>query len=43
MKKEYDLSKIKRRRNPCLINLYLRDCMQSHRKLQLKWRTAESR
>ena len=70
MKNEYDLSKMKRRRNPYarrlkkqvtirmgvdiieyfktmaaetgipyqnLINLYLRDCVQSHRKLQLEW------
>ena len=70
MKKEYDLSKMKRRRNPYakrlkkqvtirmgvdiieyfkamaqetgipyqkLINLYLRDCVQSHRKLKLEW------
>lgn len=70
MKKEYDLSKMKSRRNPYakrlkrqvtirmgvdiveyskgmaeetgipyqnLINLYLRDCVQSQRKLRLKW------
>jgi uncharacterized protein (DUF4415 family) len=70
MKKEYDLTKMKARRNPYakrlkkqltirmgvdiiayfkgmagqtgipyqnLINLYLRDCVQSQRKLQLKW------
>lgn len=70
MKKEYDLSKMKRRRNPYasrlkkqvtirmgtdiisyfkamaeetgipyqkLINLYLRDCVEHHRKLSLKW------
>jgi len=70
MKKEYDLSKMKSRRNPyakrlkkqvtirmgidiidyfktmaeetgipyqSLINLYLRDCMQSGRKLRTKW------
>ena len=70
MKKEYDLSKMKKRRNPYasrlkkqvtirmgtdiiayfkamaeesgipyqnLINLYLRDCVERHRKLNLKW------
>ena len=70
MKAEYDLTTMKRRRNPYaarlkkqltirmgldiiehfkrmaaetgipyqnLINLYLRDCVQSHRKLHLKW------
>ena len=70
MKKKYDLSKMKSRRNPYakqlkkqvtirmgsdiieyfkemsketgipyqnLINLYLRDCVESNRKLQLKW------
>jgi uncharacterized protein (DUF4415 family) len=70
MKKEYDLSKMKRRKNPYakrlkkqvtirmgvdiieyfkemsvttgipyqnLINLYLRDCVQSGRKLQMEW------
>ena len=70
MKKQYDLTTMKRRRNPYakrlkkqltirmgldiiehfkrmaeetgipyqnLINLYLRDCVQSQRKLQLKW------
>ena len=70
MKNEYDLSKMKRRRNPYakrlkkqvtirmgvdiieyfkamaqetgipyqnLINLYLRDCVLSHRKLKLEW------
>jgi len=70
MKAEYDLSKLKARKNPCasklkkpvtmrlsedvveyfkgmaeeagipyqsLINLYLRDCLASHRKLQIKW------
>jgi len=70
MKAEYDLSKMKRRRNPYasrlkkqvtirmgtdiiayfkalseksgipyqnLINLYLRDCVEHHRKLDLKW------
>ncbi len=70
MKKEYDLSKMKRRKNPYakrlkrqvtirmgvdiidyfkamaeetgipyqnLINLYLRDCVQSERKLQMEW------
>jgi uncharacterized protein (DUF4415 family) len=70
MKKEYDLSKMKKRRNPYasrlkkqvtirmgtdiityfkslaeesgipyqnLINLYLRDCVEHHRKLSLKW------
>ena len=70
MKKEYDLTKMKSRKNPYskqlkkqvtirmgsdiieyfkemsketgipyqnLINLYLRDCVQSNRKLQLKW------
>jgi len=70
MKKEYDLSKMKSRRNPYarrlkkqvtirlgvdiidhfkamaeetgipyqnLINLYLRDCVQSNRKLRMKW------
>ena len=70
MKKEYDLSKMKGRRNPyarrlkkqvtirmgtdiieyfkalaeetgipyqSLINLYLRDCVQNERKLQLTW------
>ncbi|MFH0953958.1 MAG: CopG family antitoxin [Verrucomicrobiota bacterium] len=70
MRKEYDLSKMKSRRNPYakrlkkqltirmgvdiityfkamatrtgipyqnLINLYLRECVQSGRKLQLKW------
>jgi uncharacterized protein (DUF4415 family) len=70
MKKEYDLSKMKKRRNPYasrlkkqvtirmgtdiityfkslaeesgipyqnLINLYLRDCVENHRKLSLKW------
>ena len=70
MKTEYDLSKMKSRRNPYakrlkkqltirmgldiiehfkqmagetgipyqnLINLYLRDCVQSQRKLQMKW------
>lgn len=70
MKKEYDLTKLKRRRNPYaarlkkpvtirlgvdiiahfksmtettgipyqnLINLYLRDCVLSKRKLHLKW------
>jgi uncharacterized protein (DUF4415 family) len=70
MKAEYDLSKMKRRKNPYasrlkkpvtirmgedvidyfkdmaeevgmpyqkLINLYLRDCVQSHRKLKMKW------
>jgi uncharacterized protein (DUF4415 family) len=70
MKKEYDLTKMKSRKNPYakklkkqitirmgvdiieyfqkqaeetgvpyqnLINLYLRDCVQTHRKLSLKW------
>jgi len=70
MKKEYDLSKMKSRRNPYtrrlkkqvtirlgldvidhfkamaeetgipyqnLINLYLRDCVRSNRKLRMKW------
>ena len=70
MKKEYDLSKMKMRRNPYakrlkkqitirlgvdiidyfksmadetgvpyqnLINLYLRDCVQSRRRLRVKW------
>ncbi len=70
MRKEYDLSKLKKRKNPYaktlkqqvtirmgidiidyfkqladetgipyqnLINLYLRDCVQSHRKLSMKW------
>lgn len=70
MKKEYDLSKMKSRKNPYvkqlkkqvtirmgsdiieyfkemaketgipyqkLINLYLQDCVESNRKLQLKW------
>jgi uncharacterized protein (DUF4415 family) len=58
MKKEYDLSRMKKRRNPYasrlkkqvtirmgtdiiayqnLINLYLRDCVEHHRKLNLKW------
>ena len=58
MKKEYDLSQMKKRRNPYasrlkkqvtirmgtdiiayqnLINLYLRDCVEHHRKLNLKW------
>ena len=70
MKKEYDLSKMKKRRNPYasrlkkqvtirmgtdiityfkemaeesgipyqnLINLYLRDCVEHHRRLNLKW------
>ncbi|HRH16921.1 MAG TPA: BrnA antitoxin family protein [Aquabacterium sp.] len=70
MKAEYDLSKLKARKNPyasklkkpvtmrlsedvveyfkgmaeeagipyqSLINLYLRDCLASHRKLQIKW------
>jgi uncharacterized protein (DUF4415 family) len=70
MKKEYDLSKMKKRRNPYasrlkkqvtirmgvdiisyfkdmadetgipyqnLINLYLRDCVEHNRKLNLKW------
>jgi len=70
MKKEYDLSKMKKRRNPYasrlkkqvtirlgtdiiayfkamaeetgipyqnLINLYLRDCVEHQRKLDLKW------
>jgi uncharacterized protein (DUF4415 family) len=70
MKKEYDLSKMKSRRNPyakqlkkqvslrirpdvieyfkdmaeevgvpyqSIINLYLQDCVQSHRKLNLQW------
>ncbi len=70
MKKEYDLTKLKKRKNPYasklkkqvtirmgvdiieyfkelsketgipyqnLINLYLRDCVQTHRKLSLKW------
>lgn len=70
MKKEYDLSKMKSRRNPYakqlkkqvtirmgsdiieyfkemsketgipyqnLINLYLQDCVENNRKLQLKW------
>jgi uncharacterized protein (DUF4415 family) len=70
MKAEYDLSKLKARKNPCasqlkrpvtmrlsgdvvdyfkgmaaeigipyqsLINLYLRDCLVNHRKLQIKW------
>lgn len=70
MKKEYDLSKMSRRKNPYikklkkqitirmgvdiidyfkemsedtgipyqnLINLYLRDCVQSERKLQMEW------
>lgn len=70
MKKEYDLSTMKKRRNPHasrlkkqvtirmgtdiiayfkalaeesgipyqnLINLYLRDCVEHHRKLDLKW------
>ena len=70
MKKEYDLSKMKKRRNPYasrlkkqvtirmgidiigyfksladetgipyqnLINLYLRDCVEHHRKINLKW------
>jgi uncharacterized protein (DUF4415 family) len=70
MKEEYDLSKMKKRRNPYasrlkkqvtirmgtdivayfkalaeesgipyqnLINLYLRDCVEHHRKLDLKW------
>ncbi len=70
MRKEYELSKLKKRKNPYakrlkqqvtirmgvdiinyfkqladetgipyqnLINLYLRDCVQSHRKLSIKW------
>lgn len=70
MKKEYDLSKMKKRRNPyarqlkkqvtlrlrpdvieyfkemseetgvpyqSLINLYLQDCMKSHRKIDMSW------
>lgn len=70
MKKEYDLSKMKSRKNPyakrlkqqitlrldpdvvdyfkalsdekgipyqSLINLYLQDCMTSHRKLKMEW------
>jgi len=70
MRKEYDFTKLKRRKNPYakhlkkqitirmgvdiidyfkamaeqtgvpyqnLINLYLRDCVQHHRKLSLKW------
>ncbi len=70
MKEEYDLSKLKRRKNPYakrlkkqvtirlgtdiieyfkqlaeesgipyqnLINLYLRDCVQSKRKISIKW------
>lgn len=70
MKEEYDLTKMKKRKNPYasrlkkpvtirigedvidyfkvmsaevgmpyqkLINLYLRDCVQSHRKLKMKW------
>jgi uncharacterized protein (DUF4415 family) len=70
MKKDYDLSKMKSRRNPyakqlkkqvslrirpdvieyfkdmaeevgvpyqSIINLYLQDCVQSHRKLNLQW------
>ncbi len=70
MRKEYDLSKLKKRKNPYakilkqqvtirmgvdiidyfkqladetgipyqnLINLYLRDCVQAHRKLSMKW------
>lgn len=70
MKKEYDLSQMKRRKNPYakrlkkqvtirldsdtiqyfkelsaqtglpyqnLINLYLRDCAQEHRKLEMRW------
>lgn len=70
MKKEYDLTKMKSRKNPYakrlkkqvtirmgvdiiayfkelaeetgipyqnLINLYLQDCVQHHRKLQMKW------
>lgn len=70
MKKEYDLSKMKSRKNPYaqrlkkqvtmrlgvdiidyfkrmaeetglpyqrLINLYLRDCVEHHRKLSMKW------
>ena len=70
MKAEYDLSKLKARKNPyasklktpvtmrlsedvvvyfkdmaeeagipyqSLINLYLRDCLTSHRKLQVRW------
>jgi uncharacterized protein (DUF4415 family) len=70
MKAEYDLTKMKARKNPCasklkkpvtmrrsedvvayfkgmaeeagiayqsLINLYLRDCLTQHRKLQIKW------
>jgi uncharacterized protein (DUF4415 family) len=70
MKKEYDLSKMKQRKNPYakrlkkqvtirmgvdiikyfkdmseetgvpyqnLINLYLRDCVQSEKKLQMEW------
>jgi len=73
MKAEYDLSKLKVRKNPyasklkkpvtmrlsegvveyfkgmaeeagipyqSLINLYLRDCIASHRKLQIKWSQA---
>jgi hypothetical protein len=49
MRKEYDFSKMKGRKNPYakrlkkqvpyqnLINLYLRDCVQSGRKISIKW------
>jgi hypothetical protein len=48
MKSEYDLSKLKSRRNPymaldagvpyqSLINLYLRDCVTQHRQIQIAW------
>lgn len=73
MKKDYDLSKMKRRRNPyaaklkkpvtmrlseevigyfknmseeagvpyqSLINLYLRDCVANHRRIDIIWRPA---
>lgn len=35
MKKEYDLSTMKRRQS--LINLYLRDCVANGRKADLTW------
>jgi uncharacterized protein (DUF4415 family) len=76
MKSEYDLSKMKSRKNPyaaklkkpvtirlsedvvgyfkqmaaekgvpyqSLINLYLRDCVATHRKIDIAWRTAADR
>ena len=40
MRQEYDFEKMKGRQNPYaknLINLYLRDCVQTNRKPSLNW------